>query len=347
MMKKWIWSSICLLLASGSYAQEGVRFFGGTLEEALQEARAQKKMLFIDAYTSWCGPCRWMSESEFTKPYAGAFFNKHFVNFKIDVEKGDGPAFAEKYAIHGYPTFVVLNSDGSLRHRVLGADTLHLFIPMVEKGLNRKTSYGYLQEKYRQGTLTKKELPQAIEVFRNAGMKKEVGSLCDSLYRLLSEKERLDGRYWIVYQLLSYNDLLSERLKFLVTHTAIVAGGAKQTEAWEVVRTQLTDHLYNNTAGQITHKENPWNLGVADEMPVIRALLEVSDLPDRAFLTDWCALATACYYEQAEQVPFLLEKVVAYPQAREYRYCFVSALKRLCPEQQEMLGRLQEEWDME
>ena len=346
-MKKWIWSALCLMFAFGGHAQEGVEFFEGSLEQALQEARAQKKMLFIDAYTSWCGPCRWMRESEFRKPEAGAFFNTHFVNFKIDVEKGEGPAFAEKYDIHGYPTFVVLDPDGSLRHRILGADTLHLFIPMVEQGLNRKTSYGYLLEKYRKGVLTKKELPQAIEVFRNAGMKKETGRLCDSLYDLLSEKERLDGRYWIAYKLLSYNDLLSDRLKFLATHTATIAGGKKQAEAWEVIRTLLTDHLNNNTSGRITHKENPWNLGLADEMPALRALLESSDLPDRVFLTDWCDLATACYYERTEQVPPLLEKVAVHPQALEFRYCFVAALKRLCPEQQEMLGRLQKQWKVE
>lgn len=79
---------LCLVTALGVQAQEGVRFFEGTLEEALQEARAQKKMLFIDAYTSWCGLCKWMSESEFKKPEAGAFFNRHFVNYKINVEKG-------------------------------------------------------------------------------------------------------------------------------------------------------------------------------------------------------------------------------------------------------------------
>lgn len=343
-MKKWIWSVLCLVLALGVQAQEGVRFFEGTLEEALLEARAQKKMLFIDAYTSWCGPCKWMSESEFKKPEAGAFFNKHFVNYKIDVEKGDGRAFAEKYEVSGYPTFIVLNPDGTLRHRVLGADTLHIFIPMVEPGLKEKTSYGYLRARYDRGELTKREMPQVIRTFRTAGMKKEVPVLCDSLYGLLSEKEKLAEQYWVIFGQLVYDDLYSGRLEFLTTHADKVGDGHRQEDARRILRTQLSDHLINNTSGHITHKHNPWIVGEADEMPRMRALVGMSDLPDKAFWLAWCDLATACYYERAEEVPALVEKVSTFPEAQEYGRCFVGALKRLCPGQKELIARLQEMW---
>ncbi len=345
-MKKWIWSALCLVVALGVQAQEGVRFFEGTLEEALQEAREQKKMLFIDAYTSWCGPCKWMSESEFKKPEAGAFFNRHFVNYKINVEKGDGQAFAEKYDVRGYPTFIVLNPDGTLRHKVLGADTLHLFIPMVEPGLKEKTSYGYLRAKYDRGELAKRELPQAFRAFRTAGMKREVPVLCDSLYQSLSYKEKLQEHYWIVFDQVVYNDLYSDRLEFLTTHSDKVGGGRRQEDARRILRTQLSDHLINNTSGAITYKHNPWIVGDVYEMPRIRELSEKSDLPEKAFWLAWCDLATACYYERAEEVLACVEKIAAFPEAREYGRCFIRALKRLCPEQKELLGRLQERWEM-
>ena len=327
-MKKWIWSALCLVMALGVQAQEGVRFFEGTLEEALQEARAQKKMLFIDAYTSWCGPCKWMSESEFTKPEAGAFFNRHFVNYKINVEDGDGRAFAKKYEVSGYPTFLVLTPDGTLRHRVLGADTLHLFIPRVEQGLREKTSYVYLRAKFDGGALTKREMPQAIRTFRAAGMKQEMPMFCDSLYSLLSEKEKVAERYWVVFDLLGYWDLYSERLEFCATHADEVGGGKHWEDARRILRTQLSDHLINNTSGQITHEHNPWIVGEVYEMPRIRELAEKSDLPDKAFWLAWCDLATACYYERAAEVPALIEKVSAFPEAEEYRRVFQRAADR-------------------
>lgn len=315
-------------LMPGEQLSEGVKFFEGTLEETLQEAQAQKKMLFIDAYTSWCGPCKWMSESEFKKPEAGAFFNSHFVNYKINVEKGDGRAFAEKYDVHGYPTFIVLNPDGTLRHRVLGADTLHLFIPMVEQGLDEKTSYAYLRAKYDAGTLTKQELPQAIRTFLTAGKKKEVRALCDSLYGLLSEKEKLSEQYWVVFERLGYDDLFSDRLEFLTTHTDKVGDGNRREDARNILRTHLSDHLINNTSGQITHKYNPWVVGDADEMPGMRALIGKSDLPDKAFWLAWCDLATACYYERADEVTAAVEKVSAFPEAEEYRRVFQRTAER-------------------
>ena len=45
--------SICLLMMNG-YAQHGVKFMEGNFQEALEIAKQQNKMLFVDVYTSWC-----------------------------------------------------------------------------------------------------------------------------------------------------------------------------------------------------------------------------------------------------------------------------------------------------
>ena len=94
--------SICLLMMNG-YAQHGVKFMEGNFQEALEIAKQQNKMLFVDVYTSWCGPCRWMSEEVLQTPEAAKYFDKYFVCFKIDAEKGDGMAFAEEYGVRAYP----------------------------------------------------------------------------------------------------------------------------------------------------------------------------------------------------------------------------------------------------
>ena len=57
----------CLLIQWGVFAQEGVNFRDLTFNEALAQAKAEKKMVFMDCYTSWCGPCKNMTNNVFTK----------------------------------------------------------------------------------------------------------------------------------------------------------------------------------------------------------------------------------------------------------------------------------------
>ena len=89
----------------------GIQFVEPNLAKALQEAKKQKKMVFIDAYTSWCGPCRMLKQNTFTDKAVGDFFNKNFINIALDMEKGDGIAFSEKYQIAAYPTLLIINAD--------------------------------------------------------------------------------------------------------------------------------------------------------------------------------------------------------------------------------------------
>jgi len=95
-------------------------FYKGTFEQALKEASKKKKLIFVDAYTSWCGPCKMMNSNTFKNVPAGEYFNANFISMKIDMEVGEGPAFAMKYGVRAYPTLLFINSKGEVIHKVLG-----------------------------------------------------------------------------------------------------------------------------------------------------------------------------------------------------------------------------------
>ena len=40
---------------------QGVRFEKGNLEQVLAKAKVERKIVFVDAYAVWCGPCKWLS----------------------------------------------------------------------------------------------------------------------------------------------------------------------------------------------------------------------------------------------------------------------------------------------
>jgi len=93
-------------------AEKGIVFIEQDWDKALKAAKDQKKLVFIDIYATWCGPCKLLKKNTFTDEKVGEFFNKNFVNVSIDGEKGVGPSLAQKYGITAYPSLVVTNAEG-------------------------------------------------------------------------------------------------------------------------------------------------------------------------------------------------------------------------------------------
>lgn len=104
-------------------ADAGIKFTEGNWAAILKKAKAEKKIVFLDAYTTWCGPCKLLQKNVFTKPEVGALFNKKFINVKVDMESGEGPKLAQKYPLEGYPTLFFIDADGKVVKQVIGYQT--------------------------------------------------------------------------------------------------------------------------------------------------------------------------------------------------------------------------------
>ena len=153
---KNIYLFIAILFASiTTFAQEGVNFRNLTFTEALAQAKQENKLVFMDCYTSWCGPCKNMTEKVFPQKAAGDYFNPRFVCVKYDMEKGEGVELAKQFDVHAYPSFIIIRPDGTVQHKLVGGDNLENFIARVEKGLNEKTSLLYMNQVYQQGNMSK------------------------------------------------------------------------------------------------------------------------------------------------------------------------------------------------
>ncbi len=96
----------------------------GDFGAAIRKAKAENKVMFVDFYTDWCGPCKQMTADVFTRKAVGDVFNRNFVNVKVNAEKGEGVSLAEKAGIMAYPTMLFLDPHtGKTLHAVLGYRT--------------------------------------------------------------------------------------------------------------------------------------------------------------------------------------------------------------------------------
>jgi thiol-disulfide isomerase/thioredoxin len=102
----------------------------------------------MDAYTSWCGPCKWMAKEIFTNDTVADFFNKNFVNAKIDMEKGEGPEIAKMYKVMCYPNLLFIDGDGKLVHRGAGGQPAQQFIELAENASNPLKRYSHYADEY-------------------------------------------------------------------------------------------------------------------------------------------------------------------------------------------------------
>ena len=100
---------------------EGIKFKSLTLEKAKAEALENDQLIFIDAHTSWCGPCKKMAATSFKNAEVGELFNEKFINLKIDCEAdADGPEIARMYKVKAYPTLLIIDGTGKLIKQVVG-----------------------------------------------------------------------------------------------------------------------------------------------------------------------------------------------------------------------------------
>lgn len=93
---------------------QGIQFIEADWNKALAEAKKQNKLIFLDAYASWCGPCKSLKKYTFTDKEAGDFFNQHFINVAVNMEKGDGPALSQQYNVDAYPTLIIADANGRM-----------------------------------------------------------------------------------------------------------------------------------------------------------------------------------------------------------------------------------------
>ncbi|WP_164111881.1 MULTISPECIES: thioredoxin family protein [Sphingobacterium] len=133
-------------------AQEEIEFISTeNWKKITERAALEDKLIFVDCYTSWCAPCKWMEKNVFTDSSVATFYNDKFINVKIDMEKGEGVILRKQYNVQSFPTFLFVNSKGEVIHRTGSKMSVEDFLREGMTAADPKKNVSYLKQKYEKG----------------------------------------------------------------------------------------------------------------------------------------------------------------------------------------------------
>ncbi len=166
---KQFFSIILFSIIALAIKAEGIEFFHGTWDEAKDKAIAENKVIFVDAYTAWCGPCKRMAKNVFPQKAVGEFYNENFICLKLDMEKGEGPKFAREYGVRSYPTLLYIDGAGEVVHRAVGGKQPADFIKLGEMVVRKVDKSLDLEKEYEAGKRDPDFIYKYVKALNKAG----------------------------------------------------------------------------------------------------------------------------------------------------------------------------------
>lgn len=174
MMRRLLAIFTFLLSISATQAQE-INWM--TMNDALEAQKKQPKKILMDAYTTWCGPCKLMDQKTFTNKDVVNYVNKHFYPVKFNAEgteeiqykdfnytnpnydpnrKGRNSQhfFANALKITGYPSLVFFDEESNVIAPIMGYRTpeqLEIYLKMIARDDYKDLTTADAWQKYEKG----------------------------------------------------------------------------------------------------------------------------------------------------------------------------------------------------
>lgn|GEM_PF-541599 len=193
---------LLLGLMTHTFAMSQGITFNSTLswKEVVTKAREENKPIFVDAYTTWCGPCIQMDREVFPLKSVGDFYNQHFVNYKIQMDKtgkdtedikrryADAEWFEKTFNIVSYPCYLFFDAEGNLVHQSGGGKlTGEQFIAIGQEALNPDMRLNNLHKLYLEGNRAPQFMKNYIQKLAGASDAK-LETVADEFIKLQADE---------------------------------------------------------------------------------------------------------------------------------------------------------------
>ena len=208
---------LTMLIPISSHAQNRtINFIEKPWAEILWQANAENKMIFMDAYTSWCGPCKWMAANMFTNDVIADYYNKTFICAHFDMEKGEGVQLSQYYQVRAYPTLLFIDKTGAMVHKRVGApQKVQDYLDMGNTALTPGEGFSAYEKKFKAGNRDPKFMIIYLDRLQGAYM--PINEPIKEYFASQKESDLLNRPNWeIIYQFTS--DMDSPEFIYLIKH---------------------------------------------------------------------------------------------------------------------------------
>lgn len=203
---------------------EGIYFLDNVAwKEVVEKAKTQNRKIFVDCYTSWCGPCKLLAGEVLSKKKVGDFFNATFVNVKYDMEKEEGLAFGKEYkgVVQNYPTMLVIDPvSGKILHKFVGRRTPDEIILEAKRGLMDR-GISSLRKRYEAGERDYEFIKDYVLALQLSSEREELVEVIDRYFTEDASFDELlkDREKWAFFSQFLY-DVRSELVQFAIHNNA-------------------------------------------------------------------------------------------------------------------------------
>lgn len=215
---------------SNSFAQSsshgeknaGISFDHSSWDDVIMKAKTQNKLIFIDAYTTWCGPCKMMAKNVFTDVEVGEFFNQNFINVKLNMEKEPGLSLKSKLHVTAYPTLIFIDANENIEHKAVGSMPKADFLKFGNEVLGEAMKLSDYNEAYQKdGIANFKFLVDYLKMLKSAGENAKLKQVVlDYFEKLKSSKLLVEDNWGLFIEYIHNTDnkafqyLLANRKQF-------------------------------------------------------------------------------------------------------------------------------------
>lgn len=256
-------------------------------DEVFRKANANGQLLFVDAYTDWCGYCHKLDKEVYTDASVINYFEENFVNVKFDAESEFGYQLAEFYAINSYPTLLFITAEGSLFQRIEGFVPAPSLNAYAEQVMNEWTQLPLLEGAYDKGKLERESYLELINTLERTNPEK-AEMVATAYAATFSTEDYLDVQnIWFLTRF--ENGLNSSHYKYITSHKTEMIKAHGQSEFYDYMSGVYNDNL---TLAIKYGDKKLLNRIVQEVMPLF---IPEAELPSAKYLTE------SVYYIQREE----------------------------------------------